>query len=283
MRKTAFIAAGLAALMAAPFGADAAVRAFWDQSKGEWVKYDLSAPGGRAYSSIEKKIVKYDGPFPPNTIVINTSERRLYYVFAKDKAWKYGIGVGREGFQWAGTDYISAKAEWPGWTPPPEMVARERAKGRILPAYMKGGPNNPLGARALYIGGTMYRIHGSNEPWSIGQAVSSGCIRLVNDDVIDLYSKVKVGTRVVVLTGKESATQLAALAKPPAPKKKAPVVVDARVKDDDATAAAPAIPGSTDMTGSTERPVKDQQASIVRSEDDADATAEPAKEPTAAN
>src|SRR5690606_28203681 len=142
----------------------------------------LSAPGGRYTRKIEREIVKYTGPFLPGTLVVNTAERRLYYVFEKGKAWKYGIGVGREGFQWSGTDYISGKAEWPGWTPPPEMVKREKEKGRILPAYMPGGPTNPLGARALYIGGTLYRIHGSNEPWSIGQAVSSGCIRMLNDD-----------------------------------------------------------------------------------------------------
>jgi lipoprotein-anchoring transpeptidase ErfK/SrfK len=117
----------------------------------------------------------------------------------KDRAIKYGIGVGREGFTWSGADRISRKAEWPGWTPPPVMIEREKAKGRILPAHMKGGINNPLGARALYIGARIYRIHGSNEPWTIGQAVSSGCIRLTNDDIIDLYNRVKVGTKVVVL------------------------------------------------------------------------------------
>jgi lipoprotein-anchoring transpeptidase ErfK/SrfK len=111
---------------------------------------------------------------------------------------KYGIGVGREGFQWAGTKNITRKAEWPGWTPPPQMIARERKKGRKLPAHMKGGPNNPLGARAMYLGSSLYRIHGSNEPWTIGTAVSSGCIRMANDDVIHLYDNVKVGTRVVV-------------------------------------------------------------------------------------
>jgi lipoprotein-anchoring transpeptidase ErfK/SrfK len=111
---------------------------------------------------------------------------------------KYGIGVGREGFQWAGTQRITRKAEWPGWTPPPQMRARERRKGRILPAHMPGGPNNPLGARAMYLGNTLYRIHGSNEPWTIGTAVSSGCIRMANDDVKHLYDNVPVGTKVVV-------------------------------------------------------------------------------------
>lgn len=148
--------------------------------------------------TIKRQDIVYDGPYGPNTIVINTAERRLYFVYEKGRALKYGIGVGREGFEWSGTHRITRKAEWPGWTPPPEMIARERAKGRILPAYMEGGIENPLGARALYIGDTLYRIHGTAEPWTIGRAVSSGCIRLTNDDVIHLYKQVNVGARVIV-------------------------------------------------------------------------------------
>jgi lipoprotein-anchoring transpeptidase ErfK/SrfK len=144
---------------------------------------------------IPRQTVNYDGPYPQHTIVISTSERRLYFVLPDGKAIKYGVGVGREGFTWAGTNRISRKEEWPGWTPPAAM--RRRRPG--LPAYMEGGPNNPLGARAMYIGSTLYRIHGSNEPWSIGQAVSSGCIRMVNEDVIHLYDQVPIGTKVVVL------------------------------------------------------------------------------------
>ena len=132
------------------------------------------------------------------TIIIDTSERRLYYTLGNGKAIKYGVGVGRQGFTWQGRNRISRKAEWPGWTPPPQMIRREAAKGRKLPAHMPGGPNNPLGARALYIGSTLYRIHGTNQPWTIGQAMSSGCIRMANDDVTHLYNKVNVGTRVVV-------------------------------------------------------------------------------------
>ncbi len=251
MRKAILLGLGLVVgLAAGTAAANAAVKAYWDEQAQKWVKYTVDSSGKvtsssasktRNVSPIEKQLIDYDGPFRPNTLVINTAERRLYYVFAPGKAWKYGIGVGREGFQWAGADWISSKAEWPGWTPPPEMVQREKAKGRILPAYMPGGPTNPLGARALYIGSTMYRIHGSNEPWTIGQAVSSGCIRMVNDDVIDLYSKVKVGTRVVVLSGNESAARLASLAVPPAPKKAKPTIVEARAKDDSVPA---------DMTGS---------------------------------
>jgi lipoprotein-anchoring transpeptidase ErfK/SrfK len=134
-------------------------------------------------SPIARQTVRYEGPHGPNTIVIDTSERRLYYTLGNGRAIKYGVGVGRDGFTWSGSNRISRKAEWPGWTPP---------------AQMPGGPNNPLGARALYIGSTLYRIHGTNQPWTIGQAMSSGCIRMANDDVVHLYGKVNVGTRVVV-------------------------------------------------------------------------------------
>ena len=145
-------------------------------------------------SSIRRTTVDYETKYKPGTIVVETSERRLYFVLDDGKAIKYGIGVGRDGFRWSGTHTITRKAEWPGWTPPPQM--RKRVPG--LPAYMEGGPDNPLGARALYIGSTLYRLHGTSEPWTIGQAVSSGCIRLTNDDIIDLYDRVTVGSRVVV-------------------------------------------------------------------------------------
>lgn len=132
------------------------------------------------------------------SIIISTPERALYYVLDRDRAIRYRVGVGRQGFTWSGSSRIAMKKEWPGWTPPARMRARERKKGRILPAYMPGGPNNPLGARALYISGTLYRIHGTNNPRSIGQAMSSGCIRLMNEDVKDLYNRVRVGARVYV-------------------------------------------------------------------------------------
>ncbi|QKV17651.1 L,D-transpeptidase [Oricola thermophila] len=148
-------------------------------------------------SPIRRKVVKFDG-YSVGTIVVDTSDRRLYHVIKPGKAMAYGIGVGRQGFTWTGKHRITRKAEWPGWTPPPAMRAREKAKGRILPAYMEGGPNNPLGARAMYIGSTLYRIHGTNQPWTIGQAMSSGCIRMANDDVTHLYNQVKIGTPVVV-------------------------------------------------------------------------------------
>jgi lipoprotein-anchoring transpeptidase ErfK/SrfK len=263
MRKLVFAALGVCAAAMVVQPASAAVKTYWDEATRQWLKYDSNGVvgvGKRAnYKAIPRKLVDYDGPFPPNTLVVNTAERRLYLIQPKGKAWKYGIGVGRDGFQWAGTDQISRKAEWPGWTPPPEMIKRERAKGRILPAFMEGGPNNPLGARALYIGSTMYRIHGSNEPWTIGGAVSSGCIRLTNDDVSDLYERVRVGTRVVVLQGNESPARLAALAKPPAPKPTTPDVKEARNKDDGSVV-------DTSSVGSTrpaEIPVSAAPAEVV--------------------
>jgi lipoprotein-anchoring transpeptidase ErfK/SrfK len=131
----------------------------------------------------------------PGTIIVNTSERFLYLVQGNNRAIRYGIGVGRAGFQWHGLKYINRKSEWPDWTPPPEMIARQP----YLPRFMAGGPGNPMGARALYIGGTVYRIHGTNQPRTIGSAVSSGCFRLTNPEVADLYERVPVGTRVVVL------------------------------------------------------------------------------------
>jgi lipoprotein-anchoring transpeptidase ErfK/SrfK len=143
--------------------------------------------------------VEYDGPQKPGTIIIDTKTKFLYLVQPDGKARRYGVGVGKEGFGWTGTETIRKKAEWPGWTPPTEMIQREKAKGRVLPAHMEGGLANPLGARALYLGDTLYRIHGTNAPWTIGHNVSSGCIRMRNQDVIDLYERVKVGTKVVVL------------------------------------------------------------------------------------
>ncbi|RDJ22882.1 L,D-transpeptidase [Bosea caraganae] len=145
-------------------------------------------------TAIPREVVSYDGKQRPGTIVINTSERRLYFVLPDGKAMRYGVGVGRPGFDWAGAQTITRKAEWPSWTPPSQMIKRRPD----LPRFMPGGPENPLGARAMYLGSTLYRIHGSNEPETIGQAVSSGCIRMLNEDVMDLYERAKVGTRVVV-------------------------------------------------------------------------------------
>src|SRR6202163_3883145 len=145
-------------------------------------------------SPIPRATVSFAGNYAPGTIFINTAERRLYLVLPNGQALRYGIGVGRDGFRWGGTHRISAKKEWPGWTPPSQM----RARRPDLPRHMAGGLDNPPGARAMYLGATLYRIHGSNEPETIGQAVSSGCFRMTNDDVTDLYNRVSVGTTVVV-------------------------------------------------------------------------------------
>ena len=142
-----------------------------------------------------RQVVRYTGPEKPGTIIIDTPQRFLFLVQDDGTAIRYGIGVGRPGFTWAGVKTVSSKKEWPDWVPPPEMLQRQPD----LPHFMAGGPGNPLGARALYLGSSLYRIHGSNEPWTIGQAVSSGCIRLRNEDVIDLYERVKVGSKVVVI------------------------------------------------------------------------------------
>jgi lipoprotein-anchoring transpeptidase ErfK/SrfK len=166
----------------------------WRQARGE--------PGersewGRRVSDprYNRQVVEYSGNEKPGTVVIDTRERLLYLVEDGGKAIRYGIGVGRSGFAWSGVKAISMKREWPDWTPPDEMLQRRPD----LPRYMSGGPDNPLGARALYLGSSLYRIHGSNEPWTIGTAVSSGCIRMRNEDVIDLYDRVKVGTKVIVI------------------------------------------------------------------------------------
>jgi lipoprotein-anchoring transpeptidase ErfK/SrfK len=146
-------------------------------------------------SSLRRQVVNYSNDEPAGTIVIDTSHAFLYLVLGGGKALRYGIGVGREGFTWSGTETIVRKAEWPDWIPPTEMVARQP----YLPRFVAGGPGNPLGARAMYLGNTDYRIHGTNDPSSIGKHMSSGCIRLLNADVIDLYSRVGIGTKVVVL------------------------------------------------------------------------------------
>ena len=145
--------------------------------------------------AIPRQVVAWDGGQAPGTVVISTSKRRLYYVLGRGQAIQYGVGVGRQGFTWAGTKTVSMKREWPDWRPPAQMLRRRPD----LPRHMRGGLKNPLGARALYLGSSLYRIHGSNEPDTIGAAVSSGCIRMTNRDVVDLYDRVRIGTKVVVL------------------------------------------------------------------------------------
>jgi lipoprotein-anchoring transpeptidase ErfK/SrfK len=166
---------------------------------------DIGDEPGRI--STEEAVIR-DGPYarqvvffrssePPGTLVVHTSERFVYLVQGNNRALRYGIGVGREGFQWSGLVRINRKAEWPDWRPPPEMLARQP----YLPRFMAGGTGNPMGARALYLGSTVFRIHGTNQPETIGQSISSGCFRLANGDIIDLYARVPLGTKVVVRHG----------------------------------------------------------------------------------
>ncbi len=190
MRK--FLLAGLA--LAAGLGTAAAyeIDPLTRQPLNAPVITDASRPQA---SAIPRQTVSFYGSYAPGTIVVNTNERRLYYVLGNGQAIQYGVGVGRPGFEWSGAKTITMKREWPDWRPPPQMLKRRPD----LPRHMAGGPDNPMGARGLYLGSSLYRIHGSNEPETIGQAVSSGCIRMTNEDVMDLYERVSVGTRVVVL------------------------------------------------------------------------------------
>ena len=148
-------------------------------------------------AQFKRQVVAYNGSEAPGTIIIDTANTFLYLMMGNGRAIRYGIGVGRDGFRWSGVQNITKKAEWPDWTPPAEMIARQP----YLPRFMAGGATNPLGARAMYLGNTIYRIHGTNAPSTIGQRVSSGCIRLTNEDVIDLASRVNVGTKVIVING----------------------------------------------------------------------------------
>jgi lipoprotein-anchoring transpeptidase ErfK/SrfK len=156
---------------------------------------DDAAGAAELPARLRRQIVSYASREAPGTIIIDTPNTLLYYVLGGGQAIRYGIGVGRDGFTWSGVQAVTRKAEWPDWTPPPEMIARQP----YLPRYMAGGRGNPLGARALYLGGTVYRIHGTNAPGTIGTRISSGCIRLTNDDVADLYARVTIGTKVIVL------------------------------------------------------------------------------------
>lgn len=199
----AFCAAAFAAtatLPVAPAPAEAAslFAKFMQGGKGRTKHVKRVSVRNSNASPIPRETVHYDATVPAGTIIVETSERRLYYVLGNGVAIKYAISVARPGFEWSGTNRISRKAEWPDWRPPAEMIAREAKKGRKLPAFMAGGPDNPLGARALYLGSTIYRIHGTNQPWTIDQSMSSGCIRMANDDVVHLYHQAKVGTKVIV-------------------------------------------------------------------------------------
>jgi lipoprotein-anchoring transpeptidase ErfK/SrfK len=174
---------GICGANSAPFGA---------QTAGQ--VWSFQTPFGIVYGVIPREVVEYPSSQAAGTIVVSTSQRRLYYVLGGGKAIRYGIAVGMEGYAWSGVSSVAAKREWPDWTPTPGELQRFPN----LPRHMAGGPDNPLGARALYLGDTLYRIHGTNEPWKLGGGVSSGCIRMSNDDVIDLYNRAKVGAQVIV-------------------------------------------------------------------------------------
>jgi lipoprotein-anchoring transpeptidase ErfK/SrfK len=170
MRLKAILATVVAGLMALSSIAPAAAARVYNFDTNMWEEpTEVQARAGLPrYTPIKREVVEYDSKYKPGTVVVETSERRLYFILEDGQAIKYGVGVGRDGFRWSGQHRISRKAEWPGWTPPPQM----RKRIPDLPAYMEGGPNNPLGARAIYIGATLYRLHGTSEPWTIGQAVS---------------------------------------------------------------------------------------------------------------
>ena len=168
-----------------------------NQIAPQYAPAEQSAPDAdvQADPRLQRQIVGYASNEAPGTVIIDTPHTVLYYVLGNGKAIRYGIGVGRQGFTWSGVKQVARKAEWPDWYPPQEMIERQP----YLPRFVAGGPGNPLGARAMYLGGTVYRIHGTNDPTTIGKHVSSGCIRLTNDDVTDLYNRVQVGAKVVVL------------------------------------------------------------------------------------
>jgi lipoprotein-anchoring transpeptidase ErfK/SrfK len=200
MIKSAFFAGALVAAtsmlvdwaVAAPLGYSMYMRADQMAPVEEQTEQGYETP-----AQFKRQVVAYQGSEAPGTIIIDTPNTFLYLVMGNGRAMRYGIGVGRDGFRWSGVQHITKKAEWPDWTPPAEMIARQP----YLPRFMAGGATNPLGARAMYLGNTIYRIHGTNAPSTIGQRVSSGCIRLTNEDVADLYSRVNIGTKVIVLNG----------------------------------------------------------------------------------
>jgi lipoprotein-anchoring transpeptidase ErfK/SrfK len=191
-RAAAVLAIGAAVLAAA--GSAHADSVFAGLSPSAVPSNVFPGRSASAAPAIPREIVRYDGGHKAGTIVVDSAERRLYFVLGDGKAVRYGVGVGRPGFGWTGAHAITMKREWPDWRPPASMLQRRPD----LPRHMAGGEDNPLGARAMYLGSSIYRIHGSNEPESIGHAVSSGCIRMLNEDVVDLYERVKVGTRVIV-------------------------------------------------------------------------------------
>jgi lipoprotein-anchoring transpeptidase ErfK/SrfK len=202
MRKSMVVGLVLASMLAVPANAEKvkfSPKAFQvfgaiDNGQSQAAAYRLSD----VPEAMRSRTIAFKSLLPPGSILVKTGSRRLYYILPDGQAIEYKVGVGREGFTWSGANNVSRKAEWPDWRPPQEMIRREAKKGRKLPDFVAGGPENPLGARAIYIGDTEFRIHGTTQPWSIGQAVSSGCIRMMNEEVIDLYDRVQVGAAVIV-------------------------------------------------------------------------------------
>ena len=190
-----FATAAAVAIAATAFATEASANPFAWLGLG----YTSTDNGNQARADLRRVTVDYPTNEAPGTVVVDTQNTYLYYVLGGGKAIRYGIGVGREGFTWSGVKTVERKAEWPDWTPPVEMIARSP----YLPRFMAGGVTNPLGARAMYLSGTFYRIHGTNAPSTIGSRATAGCIRMANEDVIDLYERVKVGTKVVVLPAAE--------------------------------------------------------------------------------
>jgi lipoprotein-anchoring transpeptidase ErfK/SrfK len=217
-----FLLTGLAAAALFPISGTARAELVYNAAEHKWEDIDLkrrqylrSSPPAR----FSRRSVLISTKETPGTIVIDTDSKFLYLVTSQNQAIRYGLGVGREGFGWGGTVKVGRKEEWPVWTPPAEMRAREAAVGHKLPLSMPGGPENPLGARAMYLfkgsADTMFRIHGTNQPWSIGQNLSSGCFRMMNKDVEDLYRRVNIGTKVIVIGPGQSASRYVAEASNP--------------------------------------------------------------------
>jgi lipoprotein-anchoring transpeptidase ErfK/SrfK len=213
-----------------------------------------------------RTMVDYRSKEPTGTIIVDTAQTYLYLVLGNGKAMRYGIGVGREGFTWSGAEKVTRMAEWPDWHPPEEMIGRQP----YLPRFMAGGEGNPLGARALYLGQTLYRIHGTNQPSTIGTYVSSGCIRLANDDIVDLYGRVQVGTRVVVLPATppdsvQAATPARSTDSPP-PRPRPKGVAERPVADKPAAAPAPAAPPQAASSQASPSPALPAQAPNAKGE-----------------
>ena len=192
MRLVGLFAIIIASSLLGTFGANSAPKVAAASLSGQ--VWSFQTPLGIVYGIIPREEVDYPNTHPAGTIIVNTSQRRLYYLVGGGRAIRYGIAVGMEGYGWSGVSTVAAKREWPDWTPTPDILRRFPN----LPRHMVGGRDNPLGARALYLGDTLYRIHGTNEPWKLGGNVSSGCIRLSNDDIIDLYNRTRIGATVIV-------------------------------------------------------------------------------------